>query len=125
MSTKNCNPICRECGKHNIVFDSTAHWSRSTASFELNDVMDKGHYCVDCESECLVDWVEPDQATSRTFTVTLDVIGRYKVHVNAPNHDQAVDDAINAMDKGKADILWCDDQIEAVDVVDTAQKTLV
>ena len=41
---------CPECGGHNIAFDSFVFWNPDTQTFELGEVMDKGHICNDCGS---------------------------------------------------------------------------
>jgi len=66
----------------------------------------------------LPDEVEQDQTTNKTFIVTIDVVGRYKVLIDTPDHDQAADFAVKAMDKGEANIVWCDDSIDVVDTVE-------
>ena len=49
------------------------------------------------------------------YHITLDVCGLYVVQVHASSGDEATATAINLMDAGKANIVYADETIEAVD----------
>lgn len=53
--------FCDTCGGSNIDFEVTAYQDEN--GIQIGDVMDKGHYCRDCDGECRVTLAEIHQDT--------------------------------------------------------------
>lgn len=51
-------PHCTYCNSSNITFDAQCIWDDDAQEFGQPDIMDKGHYCADCEGECSIEWKE-------------------------------------------------------------------
>lgn len=47
---------CSHCGSTDVFFDAYADWDVETQCFYVQNVMDKGHFCMTCEGECSIDW---------------------------------------------------------------------
>ena len=52
-------PRCTACGGTDLLFDAWAVFDlHAPGKFELFDVLDKGHYCADCDGPCSVEWAD-------------------------------------------------------------------
>jgi hypothetical protein len=46
--------VCAHCGSDEILADAYGEWSVPEQRWVLASVMDKGHYCNACDSECAI-----------------------------------------------------------------------
>lgn len=56
-------PICATCGSERVVCDAWACWNREAGLWELEQAFDDAH-CHQCERECKLQWITPDQPTN-------------------------------------------------------------
>lgn len=54
-------PHCSHCNGVNVLFDAYAEWDHQNNIFTVQNIMDKGHYCADCEGECSIEWKEEEK----------------------------------------------------------------
>ena len=50
------NPHCSHCNSSDVLFDAYAEWNSEKQEFIIQNVMDKGHYCNECQGECSIVW---------------------------------------------------------------------
>ncbi len=50
--------VCSECGSENVEHEASVMWNKETGEYEVDHTYDKGAYCLDCERETSVDWIE-------------------------------------------------------------------
>jgi hypothetical protein len=61
-------PICTVCESDDVSLDAYVEWNADTQQFEVQNVMDKGHYCNHCEAECSVTWVQLEVTDTKPST---------------------------------------------------------
>lgn len=66
MSTTKRLPICDECGSDDVKVDSYATWNVDTQRYEHSSEFDSW-YCVECEGETHVKWVDAEGFVSPVF----------------------------------------------------------
>ncbi len=47
--------VCSKCGSDEISADAYAAWNVDEQEWEVQNVMDKGHYCAQCDGECRIE----------------------------------------------------------------------
>lgn len=50
--------VCKYCGGTDVLFDAYVEWDEIGQRYDVQNVMDKGHYCATCDSECSVTWID-------------------------------------------------------------------
>ena len=51
-------PICPYCGSDDVVANASASWDKAKQKWICEDIYDKGHSCLNCDSDISFDWVE-------------------------------------------------------------------
>lgn len=60
MSAPRIVKVCSLCGSENIAADAAARWNVEAQQWEVSNIFDDGHSCVECGCECrIVDRAEP------------------------------------------------------------------
>ena len=47
--------VCATCGSDDVSIEAFVRWSVEEQKFEVVEVCDKHHYCVDCDGECRIE----------------------------------------------------------------------
>ncbi len=76
-------PICSFCRSQDVVFDAYAEWDHENQIFTVQNIMDKGHQCNQCEGECRIEWVPDPSDTQQSFPL---VSFEGKKTVDLPTH---------------------------------------
>lgn len=48
--------VCGTCGSDDILFDAYAVWDEDIQCFTVQNIMDKGHFCNQCDGERSIEW---------------------------------------------------------------------